>query len=73
MNELINQFDTSKIDEKKFQDIKGQVTALKLGFEEDLIELRSLLFDHKTYSFVYDDQRIANIFRRFTESVILAF
>ena len=47
LNELIKKFDTFKIDEKKFHDIKDNVSDLNKKLEENLIELESSLIGHK--------------------------
>lgn len=68
LNELIDQFDTLKIDEKKFHDIKDKVVALKKEFKVNLVELKSELLGHKEYSFIYVDQPIESIFGNITYS-----
>lgn len=69
LNELINQFDTLIIDEKKIHDIKNNVVNLNQVFKNNLDELKGSLIGHKEYSFVHNDQPIANIFGIFTANI----
>lgn len=61
LNELINQFDTLKIDEKNFHSIKNKVVALSYILKDDCIKLNSSFIGHKEYSFGYVDQQIEDI------------
>ena len=73
LDELIKKFDTLKIDEKKFHDIKANVVALRHKFDKNLIGLKSSLIGCKEYSFIYNEQLIEYIFGIFSEKVFLLF
>lgn len=67
LNRLINEFDTFKIDEKKFANIKDSVTILKDQFKEMCIEYKSSLIDYKEFTFCFKEIPISDIFGNFDE------
>ncbi len=67
LNELIRQFDTFKISEQKFQEIKENVSELKSKFNVMLAELKSSLINDKVYTFRFEDVSMSNVFGKFEE------
>lgn len=69
LNDLINQFETSEINDKKFENIKNSVSVLKDKFNEILIEYKSSLINHKECDFwiQFEDVNIGETFGYFDE------
>ena len=67
LNEQIEQFDTFKISEQKFQEIKENVSDLKSKFNEMLTEFKSSLINDKEYTFRFEDVLISKVFGKFEE------
>jgi len=67
LNEQIKQFDTFKISEQKFQEIKGNVSGLKSKFKQMLTTFKNSLIDDTEYAFWFEDVQISNVFGKFEE------
>ena len=67
LNEQIKQFDTFKISEQMFQEIKGNVSGLKSKFKQMLTTFKSSLIDDTEYAFWFEDVQISNVFGKFEE------
>jgi hypothetical protein len=67
LNELISQFDSFKISDQKFQDIKENVSDLKEEFKQMLSKYKSSLINDKEYVFRFEDVPISNVFGKFEE------
>ena len=67
LNELIRQFDTFKISEQKFHEIKENITDLQSKLKEMLTEFKNSLINDKEYTFRFEDVQISNVFGKFEE------
>lgn len=67
LNKLINEFDTFKIDGKKFKNIKRSVCALKDKFNKICIGYKRSLINNKEHTFCFEDMPISEIFGNFSE------
>ena len=74
LNELIRHFDTFKISDEKFQEIKENVSDLKSKFKRMLTTYKSSLINDKDYTFRFEEVQISNVFGKFEEvNLILIF
>ena len=64
LNMLIEQFDTLKFSDKKFEEIKNNATVLNKEFCKILTEYQDSLTENKTYSFEFKEMPIEDIFGR---------
>ena len=60
--EVIRQFDTLEISDKKFETIKNSVSALNKEFELTIATYYDSLIGNSKYSFVFDEQPASTIF-----------
>ena len=67
LNELIRQFDTFKISEQKFHEIKENITDLQSKLKEMLTEFKNSLIKDKEYTFRFEDVQISNVLGKFEE------
>ena len=67
LDEQIKQFDTFKISEQKFQEIKENVTDLKNKFNEMLTEFKSSLINDKVYNFRFEEVQVSSVFGNLEE------
>ena len=67
LNELINQFDTFKVCDQRFQEIKGSVSELKEEIKQMLTTYKSSLIDDKEYAFRFKHIQISKFFGKFEE------
>jgi len=70
LDDYLKRFDTFDINDKKFEAIKEGVGWLNRKFYKIIRDYNNALIGNKSYSFIFDEKPIANIFGRFDESYV---
>lgn len=73
LTELVNQFNTFDIDEKKFSDIKQSLALLNEKCTEKLAAHKEMLLKNRTCSFEFNEVQIENVFGHYNENIQVNF
>jgi hypothetical protein len=71
LNILMEQFDTLKFNDKKFEEIRNKATVMNKEFRNIITQYQDSLIKNKTYSFEFKELQIEDIFGRLVDHLVI--
>jgi hypothetical protein len=67
LNKLIEEFDIFEFNDKKFEELKKEVDALRINFDKMTADYKISLLNNKKLSFEFEEADISNVFGKLIE------